>query len=108
MEKSILLAYVITVISETIIILLVQKPKNIWIWILSIFLINSFTHPIAIYLFHIQNVSYFIVEFGVIITELICYKLIFNLSWKRAFIISSIANIFSILAGFTIRLLLGL
>lgn len=108
MEKSILLAYIITLISEIVIILSIQKPKKIWQWVLVIVLINSFTHPIAIYFLHVQNVPYIVVELGVFIIESIWYKFVFHLSWKRSVVLSAIANLFSILVGIVIRFLLGL
>ncbi len=107
-ETTILLAYAITVVSETAIILVVQKPKNIWRWILGIVLINSLTHPIAIYFLHIQNAPYILVELSVFIFEAFWYNLAFQLGWKRSLAISAIANAFSILAGIGIRTLLSL
>ena len=105
-ETAILLAYTVTVVSETAIILVIQKPKNIWWWILGIVLINSLTHPIVIYLLQIQKASYILVELSVCIVEAIWYNLAFQLGWKKSLTISVIANIFSILVGIGIRALI--
>jgi len=107
-EKAILLAYAVTIISETAIIIAIQKPKELWQWIFGIILINSLTHPIAIYFLHIQNAPYIFVELGVLILEAIWYNLAFQVSWKKSFAISAVANIFSILVGIGIRFLFGL
>lgn len=104
-EHAILLAYAITIVSETIIILAIQRPKNVLQWILGIVLINSFTHPIAIYFLHIKNTSYALVEIGVLIVEALWYLLAFKLTWKRAFFLSLFANVFSIISGIAIRFL---
>ena len=107
-ENAILLAYATTVISEIAIILALQRPKEIWQWIIAIFLINSLTHPLVIYLLRVQNAPYIPVEFGACIVEMIWFRFAFKLSWKRSFIISGIANLFSIFTGIAVRLLLGL
>lgn len=106
--RVIFFAYTITVISEIAIILVIQKPQKFWQWILGIFLINSFTHPIAIYLLHMQNINYILVELGVLVIEAIWYTLAFQVSWRRAFILSAAANIFSILVGSGARFLFDL
>ena len=107
-EKAILLAYAVTIVSETAIIIAIQKPNKLWQWILGIVLINSLTHPIAIYFLHIQNAPYIFVELGVFILEGIWYNLAFQVGWKKSFAISTIANIFSILVGIGIRFLFRL
>jgi hypothetical protein len=107
-ENAILLAYATTIISEIAIILAVQRPRKIWQWIIAIFLVNSLTHPLVVYFLRVQNAPYIPVEFGVFLTEMIWYKLAFNLNWKRSMIVSGTANMFSIFVGFGIRLLFGL
>jgi hypothetical protein len=104
-EQAILLAYAITIVSETIIILAIQRPKNVLQWIIGIVLINSLTHPIAIYFLHIQNTPYVPVEIGVLIVETLWYLIAFKITWKRAFYLSLFANIFSIISGIAIRFL---
>jgi len=107
-ENAILLAYATTIISEITIILAIQHPREIWEWIVAIFLINSLTHPLAIYFLRVQNAPYILVEFGIFLIEMIWYKLAFNLNWKRSLIVSGIANVFSIFVGVGVRLLFGL
>mgnify|MGYP001559929288 FL=1 len=107
-ENAIFLAYATTIVSEITIILAIQRPREIWQWIVAIFLINSLTHPLVIYLLRVQGAPYVPVEFGTFLTEMIWYKLAFNLNWKRSMIVSGIANAFSIIVGVGIRLLFGL
>jgi hypothetical protein len=104
-EEVTLLAYIITIVSETVAILLIQKPKNILFWFFTVVLINSFTHPIVMYLLHIKDFFYVPVEAGVIIIEALWYFLAFKINWRRALILSLIANIASIFFGFAIRFL---
>lgn len=107
-ESAIILAYTVTIISETAITLFVARPKHIWQWILAVILVNSFTHPIALYLLHIQNAPYLLVEIGVCIVEALWYMAAFRKSAPQAILISFLANIFSILMGIALRLLLDL
>jgi hypothetical protein len=107
-ENAILLAYATTIISEIVIILAIQRPREIWQWVVAIFLINSLTHPLVIYFLRVQNAPYIPVEFGVFLIEMIWYKLAFNLNWKRSLVVSGIANVFSIFVGVGARLLFGL
>lgn len=104
-EQAILLAYAVTIISETLFILAIQRPKNVLQWIIGIVLINSLTHPIAIYFLHVQNAPYVPVEIGVFIIEALWYLMAFEVTWKRAFCLSLFANIFSIISGIAIRFL---
>jgi len=58
-EDAILLAYAVTIVSETGIIIAIQKPKKLWQWILGIVLINSLTHPnCSIFFTHTKNLIY--------------------------------------------------
>ena len=107
-ENAILLAYATTITSEIAIVLAIQRPKEILQWIVAIFLINSLTHPIIIYLLRVQNAPYIPVEFGIFLKEMIWYKFAFSLNWRRSLIVSGIANIFSIFVGVCVRLLFGL
>lgn len=106
-EYAIFLAYAVTIISETCIILVIQRPLKIWQWVFAIFLINSFTHPIAIYLLRIKNLPYIPVELGVFAIEFFWYWVALKISWKRSFILSGTANAFSILVGIGVRFLFG-
>ncbi len=108
MEKIVFLAYLITIISEVFVILLIQKPKNVWRWIMVILLINSFTHPLVMYFLHIVNTPYILVETTVFTVETIFLKFLLEVNFKRAIILSLIANISSILVGLIIRSISGL
>lgn len=107
-ENAILLAYVTTIISETSIVLALQRPKEVSRWIIAILLINSFTHPFVSYLLQVQDASFVLVEFGVFTVEMLWYRAALNLSWRRSIIVSGLANVFSIFVGFVLRALFGL
>jgi len=107
-ENAILLAYATTIISEVAIIIAIQRPKEIWQWIIAIFLINSLTHPLVIYSLRVRSAPYIPVEVGVFLIEMVLYKFVLDLNWKRSAIVSGIANAFSIFVGIGIRLLFGL
>jgi len=111
-EQAILQAYITTVVSEIIIIIIIilaiQRPKKIWQWILAIILINSITHPFAMYFLHVKMLPYFFVEFLVFLVEMLWYLLAFKTSWQKSFALSLTANMFSIVIGITIRFILGL
>lgn len=104
-EQPILLAYVVTIISEIGIILLFERPREMVLWTMGIFLVNSFTHPLLIYLFHFCNLPYVPLELGVTFTEACWYRVAFKTTRKRALILSGTANSFSIIVGFAVRFL---
>jgi hypothetical protein len=103
----IFLAYLVTIVSETMVLLVWQRPRELWWWMTGIVLVNSFTHPIAIYLIQIKGASFFLVEIGVFITEAIWYKFAFSQNFKHALTLSAVANITSIATGILIRYVLG-
>ncbi len=107
-ESAILLAYVVTLVSETALVLAIVRLKKVGQSIIAIVLINSFTHPVALYLLHIQNAPYLLVEIGVCVVEALWYVVAFRKSAPQAILISFLANIFSILMGIALRLLLDL
>lgn len=102
-EQEIFLAFIITLVTETTLILAIQKPGDWQKWIAWILLINCFTHPIVIYLLHFQNWPYLLVETGVFLAEAVWYKKFFSISPKRAMILSLLANIVSIFSGMVVR-----
>ncbi len=107
-EQTILLTYAVTILSETAIIFIIQRPQKLWQWVIGVFLVNSLTHPIVIYLLHIRNTPYVFVELGVIVIELILYRFLFKINWTRAGALSVIANLSSILVGVGVRFLVNL
>lgn len=102
-DNAILLSYLTTICTEAVAVLIIQKFKNISKWLLSVILINSFTHPIAIYLLKFLNFNYFLTEFGVFIIELLFYHYVTKMWWKKAFVVSLLANTSSIVGGIIIR-----
>lgn len=63
-------------------------------------LINCFTWPIATLLFQNTYLTIWTIEATVIAMEMVLFKVIFNLSWTRAFAYAFIINAVSTAAGF--------
>jgi len=61
-------------------------------------LINCVTHPLAT-IFYYQFDNLILVEFGVFIIEVFLIKSLFEVNYKKAIIISLIANIFTTIIG---------
>ncbi len=87
---NLILLFLLTFAVELIIYFIFLKNwKEI---ILYCFLINLFTWPLA-------NLSYgffgmfWIIEFVVFLVEAVLIKLLFKIGWKKAFIVSFIANL---------------
>jgi hypothetical protein len=102
-EAKIIHAFLITLLCESIIICFILRNKN-WLKTLSgVFLINCFTHPIAIYLIHFKNWSTITVEVLIILMEAIFYLKLFKINLKKSVSLSLIANVFSIITGLIFR-----
>lgn len=104
--NSILLAFLVTLISETLVIILLFKPKQKLEWIGVIIAANCITHPLVILSLQVFDFPYLIVEIFAILIEALIYKLTLGLTWKKALFISLIANLVSILTGFVVRKIL--
>ena len=103
-EDVILWAFVITVFTETFVILIIQRPKE-WVqWLITIVCLNALTHPPTLYLLHIENAPYIAVEGAVWLLEAAGLKYLFDLTWRRSLILSGVANLASFLAGMAVRL----
>ena len=89
--------FLITFILE-LIIFYVFIRKNYFKTLCYVLLINLFTWPIANFIYSVwQNI--FIIEIGVFIIEGILIMLMFELKWRKAFLISFITNLISFLGG---------
>jgi len=102
-KDFVILSFLTTQFSEIVLINLILKFQKFFKTTFLIFLFNSFTHPIAIYLYIILGWKYFLVEGLVIFVESIFYDVFLNFSWKKSFLFSFLANIFSILTGLLIK-----
>ncbi|GEM_PF-2166734 len=102
-KHFVILSFIITQFFEIILINLILKFKNFLRTIFLIFLFNSFTHPLAIYLYVILSWNYFLIEGFIVFIESIFYKVFFNFSWQKSITLSFCANTFSILVGLFIK-----
>lgn len=95
-----LFAFFLTFIFEFIIYLFFIKEKKKEIFCYC-FLINLFTWPLANLFFDFIKL-FLVVELSVFIVEFILIKYLFNINWKRAVIISLIANLVTALLSFLV------
>lgn len=94
-----LLAWFTTIVIEFVIIWLFIREAPFKLFLYSL-LINSFTLPIATYSYiNIINNIYFI-ELTVILVESPLIMLLININYKKAFLISFVANFVTSLMGF--------
>lgn len=94
-----LLAWVITIVVEFVIIWLLIREAPLKLFLYSL-LINSITLPIATYSYiNIINNIYFI-ELMVILAESPLVMLLLKINYKKAFLISFVANFVTALIGF--------
>ncbi|MEK6933223.1 MAG: hypothetical protein AABW56_05545 [Nanoarchaeota archaeon] len=84
------LVFFITFFLELIVYLIFLKKPRLII-IAYCFLINLFTWPIANLIYNYINL-FWLIEFGVFLIEAILIKLLFTVDWKKAFMVSLIAN----------------
>ena len=103
-DTALITAFFITLITESIVVLLF-RTKPILLVISSIFLINSFTHPLFIgFGVHVFGVSIILSEIFIFIIEAFWYKFALQESLKKSVLISFAANTASLLVGFLFRL----
>ena len=94
-----LLAWLTTIIVEFVIIWFFIRKAPLKLLLYSL-LINSFTLPIATYSYlNIINNIYFI-ELSVILAESLLIILLLKINYKKAFLISLVANFITALIGF--------
>lgn len=101
-ENNVLYSFVITVTTEILIISLINLSRNNLKQILVIILVNCITHPLALYFVYIKKYGIPIVEICVFWVEGFLYIYLLNLTPKRAFIVSFLANIGSVVIGIII------
>ncbi len=87
-----LLALVLTIVVEFIIISFFIRKKYISIFLYSA-LINCFTWPIANYFYGGNFSNFIIIEMAVFLVEGVLIKLLFEINYKKAFLIAFVANI---------------
>lgn len=94
---------ILTIISEFIVYLIIIKKNPFNLFLYSV-LINSFTLPLANYVFINILQNFLIIELFVFLSEIILLYLLINLSYKKATFLSFAANSVSAVLGFIIFL----
>jgi|SRR3989344_6139847 len=89
----------LTIIVEFIIFWLIIKDKPTKLFFYS-FIINSFTQPLGIFLYQNALINFYIAELLIFILESFLISLLFKIKYKKAFLISFLANIVTALIGF--------
>jgi hypothetical protein len=90
----------VTIIIEFIVYIIAIR-KNIALLFLYCILINAVTWPLANIFYDISGL-FWIIEIFVFALECILIKYLMNISWKRAIILSLIANLITALIGIII------
>lgn len=107
--SSLIKSFVLTLIIEYIIIKLIFINKKVF---KPVLLVNMLTNPLVAYIYNMMSlysVTYkdailLILEILVIIVEGYSYKYLLDITWKKAFIISTVSNILSYLSGILLSL----
>lgn len=107
--SSLVKSFVLTLIIEYIIIKLLFIRKKVFIPVL---LVNMITNPLVVYIYNIMSLYSFaykdvilvFLELLVVIVEGYVYKYLLEIKWKRALIISFIANVVAYIVGLLISL----
>lgn len=95
------LILLLTIIIEFFIYLIFIR-KNILNLLLYSVLINSLTNPLANFMYQLKPWLFsqiFIIELGVFVMEIFFIKFLFEISWKKAILISLVANLASFIFG---------
>ena len=95
MDLAIFVQFLLTFISESIVIWLFLRKKNKLLGIiLFTFLINLFTWPLAQLLYG-EGINFFVMEIAVVFVESLLIMLLFKLGYWKALLISFAANLVS-------------
>jgi len=92
--------FLTTLITELIVYFMFIKGKKLNIFLYCL-LINSFTWPLANLIYAYINL-FLLIELGVFLIELILIKILFSVGWKKAILISLVANILTTTLSFII------
>jgi hypothetical protein len=97
---DLLLALLITIIVEFLILWFIFKDSPLKLFIYSV-IINSFTLPIATYIYLNVLNNILIVELSVILIESVLIMFLFEIKYKKAIFVSLIANLVTAAIGLT-------
>jgi hypothetical protein len=90
---QLLINFLLTLVIELMIIILFLR-KDYGFTIIYVLLINSFSWPLANLIYSYWQ-AFLIIEIIVFLVEGILIRLLFDLNWKKAFLLSFVANFVS-------------
>lgn len=99
--QSLALALLLTIFIEFVIYLIFIRKDSLALLLYSI-LINSFTNPLFNYVYAFEFHELYILEMIVVLAESILIVLLMKVSYPKALLISSLANLASLLLGWII------
>lgn len=96
--SSLAYALLLTMIIEFIIYFLFIR-KDPWNLLLYSILINSFTNPLMNYLYNFQIGYLYLLEGCVVVVEIVLIKLLMEISYSKALLISFFSNLTTMVIG---------
>jgi hypothetical protein len=96
--QSLVAALLLTILVEYAVLLLLVRKDPLQLLLYSV-LINSFTNPLFNYLYNYELHQLYHLEMMVVLVEGILIALLMQVSYARALLISSSANLASLLVG---------
>ena len=104
MIVSLAVSLILTIIIEFVVVKVIHRKEKV---LGAVILVNILTNPLVVYtynMFCVFSVAYrdfilFILEILVVFVEAYVYKLLLNVSYKKAFVISFIANAIAYVTG---------
>ena len=100
-----LIPLILTILIESLVLILMIKDRSVSTLFFNAILINLFTLPPATIIYNYYLPDLFIVECGVTITEWFLIVWLLQLSYKKALLVSVIANGSSALFGVLLMLI---
>ena len=91
-------ALILTIVIEYVVVWFFFRKNSLKLFGIVI-LINCFTHPLALYFFLNSFTNLWIIEMFVFLTEVVLIKLLLEIRYSRAMLISFTANLVTTLAG---------
>jgi hypothetical protein len=95
---NLILPLIITIIIEFIILWLFKREKPLILFLYSI-LINSITLPLATYSYLYLYPNLILIEILVVLVEALIIKFLLEVHYKKAILISFVANLCTFLVG---------
>ncbi|MFT7620195.1 MAG: RsiW-degrading membrane proteinase PrsW (M82 family) [Planctomycetota bacterium] len=99
LHDSWILAFAVTVLVELLVALVVSKLAKVPMPWSELLILNLITHPLAFVLMA-NNAEFAVVEIGVIVVEVVGYRLAGRLTWPQALSLGVLCNLVSLSLSF--------